>query len=247
MERRADALGYRLEPMWLRAPGMTYRRFAGVLDARGIQGLLCFGSPALEDEFPRELDHYAVVTQGLSIKSPMHRVVSHVYNDMWRALAKAYELGYRRPGLVIGRYEETRSGHAYVCVYLGWCQLVLKSTSVPVLELDGVEEKPLLQWIDRHEPDVIIFVHHYNRLPEFSQVLKANRLRAPHDFGVIAISQTLENTAFSGLQENQNLIGGWSVELVVSRIMNRDFGLPAHPRIEMVERQWVPGSTLRKA
>lgn len=43
MTERADALGYRLEPLWLRAPGMTYRRFRSILDARGIEGLMCFG------------------------------------------------------------------------------------------------------------------------------------------------------------------------------------------------------------
>ena len=48
MKRRAGELGYRLEPLWLRAPGMTYRREKGILDARGIEGLLCFGSPDLE-------------------------------------------------------------------------------------------------------------------------------------------------------------------------------------------------------
>lgn len=246
MARRADALGYRIEPLWLRAPGMTHRRFCGILDARGIQGLLCFGSPNLDEELPAEFDHYAIVTQGLSIKTPLHRIVSHVYNDMWSALTKAYALGYRRPGLVIGRYEEMRSGHAYLCVYLGWCQLVLQAAApVPVLELDRVEEKPLMAWLTTHRPDVVIFVHHYNMLADFSRVLKANRVRTPQDVGVIAISQTLEHTEFSGLQENQNLIGAWSVELAVSRIMNRDFGLPTHPRIEMVERRWIAGKTLR--
>ena len=120
MAARAGALGYRLEPLWLRAPGMTYRRFRSILDARGIEGLLCFGSPDINEEFPPEFDHYAVV------------------------------------------------------------------------------------------------------------------------------SQILEKTPFSGLEENQGLIGAWAVELLVARIMNRDFGIPANPRIEMVERRWVNGQSLRQ-
>ena len=40
-------------------------------------------------------------------------------------------------------------------------------------------------------------------------------------------------------------VGSWAVELLVSRIMNRDFGYPSHPRIEMVEMQWIEGKTLR--
>ncbi|MGH7944790.1 MAG: LacI family transcriptional regulator [Opitutaceae bacterium] len=244
---RAEALGYRLEPLWLRAPGMTYRRFRSILDARGVEGLLCFGSPKLDEEFPVEFDHYAIVTQGLSIKTPLHRVVSHVYNDMWRVLNRVHEMGYRRPGLVIGRYEEIRSAHAYLCVYAGWSQLMSgESATIPILQLDRVEDRPLLTWLDQHRPDVVIFVHHYDLLEDFSAILRQREIRVPRDLGVAVISQTLERTAFSGLQENQHLIGAWSVELLVARIMNRDFGIPAHPRIEMVERRWIDGKSLRR-
>src|SRR5688572_21268978 len=52
MLRRARDLGYRLESLWLRAPGMTYRRFSGIVETRGIDGLLCFGSPDFNQEFP---------------------------------------------------------------------------------------------------------------------------------------------------------------------------------------------------
>ncbi len=247
MVARAEALGYRLEPFWLREPGMTLKRIRSILDARGIQGLLCFGSPGLDDEWPAELDHYAIVSQGLSIKTPLHRVVSHVYNDMWRALNKVHALGYRRPGLVIGRYEEERSAHGYLSVYFGWSHLVLGSAAtIPVLTLDRVEEQPIAQWYQQHQPDVLLFVHHYDALPSFQAILKRLHLRLPQDVGVAVISQDLASTEFSGLQENQHLIGAWAVELLVSRIMNRDFGIPSNPRIEMVERQWIDGKTLRE-
>ena len=246
MVARAEALGYRLEPIWLREPGMTHRRIRTILDARGIQGLLCFGSREFADEWPAELDRYAIVTQGLSIKTPLHRVVSHDYHDLWRALDKVHALGYRRPGLVLGRYEEVRSAHAYLSVYLGWSHLVLGSpAAIPVLQLDRVEEPPLASWLAQHRPDVLLFVHHYDALPSFQAILKRQRLRVPQDLGVAVISQNLAGTEFSGLQENQHLIGAWAVELLVARIMNRDFGIPANPRTEMVEREWIDGRTLR--
>lgn len=248
MTRRAEALGYRLEPLWMRAPGMTYRRFRRILQARGIQGLLCFGSPNLQDEMPPELDDYAIVTQGLSIKTPLHRVTSHAYNDMWRVLKNVRALGYRRPGLVLGDYEGQRSAHAYLCVYLGWCQLELGGEPpIPVLRLKHVEEAPLLGWIHTHRPDVLILAHHYNALGDFEGALRRGGLRVPEDLGVAAVTQVLEGTRFSGLQGNQHLVGAWAVELLVSRIMNQDFGYPSHPRIEMVEMQWIDGKTLRSA
>src|SRR6185369_5382985 len=120
MERRANGLGYRLEPLWLRAPGMTHRRFGEILATRGLEGLLCFGSPDPEQEFPAELAvGRAIVTVGLSIRTPLHRVTSHFWHDTFNALERVHALGYRRPGLVLGRYEEARTGHAHTSAYLG--------------------------------------------------------------------------------------------------------------------------------
>jgi DNA-binding LacI/PurR family transcriptional regulator len=246
MTERADALGYRLEPLWLKAAGMTPARFRQILDARGIQGLLCFGSPDLDEEMPAELGHYAIVTQGVSIKTPLHRVASHAYNDMWRVLRKVRDLGYRRPGVVIGSYEGARSAHAYLCVYLGWCHLVLGAPPpIPVLQLDRVEEAPLMRWLDQYRPDVMIFAHHYNALPDLDRLLRKHRIRTPDDLGVAAVTQILDGTRFSGLQANAHLVGACAVELLVSRIINSDFGPPAQPRIEMVEMEWIDGETLR--
>ncbi len=247
MSTRADELGYRIEPIWIRAPGMTYRRIRSILDARGIQGLISFGSPNLAEEFPRELDHYAIVTQGMSIATPLHRVTSHFYSDLTHALDRLRDLGYRRPGLVLGTYEELRSAHAYSSAYFGWCEHVYGTPAlVPVLRLENVEEAPFLTWLHTHRPDAIVFVHLYNRIAEMSTVLRRHGIRVPQDLGVAVVSHILEGTDYAGMQQNQKVMGTWAIELLVSRLMNQDFGIPLNPRIEMVESQWLDGKTLRQ-
>ena len=246
MQQRASELGYRLEPLWLRAPGMTYRRFRAILETRGMEGLLCFGSPDFEQDFPTELGKCAIVTVGLSIRTPLHRVTSHFYNDTITVLNRVHELGYRRPGLVVGRYEAARSGHAHTAAYLGWCEHMLgPGRALPVHLMDGVEEKPLLNWLAGQEPDVLVFVHLYDMLPELHALLRRERIRVPGQLGVAVLSQLLEGSHFSGLQQNQPLMGAWAVELLAARIANRDFGIPANPRIEMVESRWIDNGSLR--
>jgi DNA-binding LacI/PurR family transcriptional regulator len=248
MEARAHQIGYRLEPVWLRAPGMTRRRFGGILDTRGIQGLLCFGSPRLDDEFPEELDHYAIVTVGLSIRTPLHRVTSHFYNDTITALDRLRSLGYQRPGLVIGRYEDIRTSHIHVAAYLGWCDRNLgPGRALPVLDVEKVEEDRLMTWLRNVKPDALVFVHLYDRAADLRKVLDRNMVRVPGDVGVAVLSHFLEGTGLSGMQQNQRLMGAWSVELLAARIANNDVGFPAAPRIEMVESTWVDGGTLRRA
>ena len=246
MTRRARDLGFRLEPLWLRAPGMTYRRFRSILEARSIEGLLCFGSPDFDQEFPEELGQLAVVTLGLSIRTPLHRVTSHFYNDTVTALQRVHQLGYRRPGLVLGAYEETRSAHTHSAAYLGWCEHVLgPGRALPVLRMAAMEKPPLLHWLEAQRPDVLIFVHLPEMVVSLGAVLREKQVRVPGQLGVAVLGHQVEGTGFSGIQQNQHLMGAWAVELLAARIANRDLGVPANPRIEMVEGEWVQGETLR--
>jgi LacI family transcriptional regulator len=206
MTRRAHELGYRLEPLWLRSPGMTYRRFRSILEARGIEGLLCFGSPKFDEEFPAELGQCAIVTVGLSIRTPLHRVISDSFSDTVTALDRLHRLGYRRPGLVISNYEEMRGAHKHTAAYLGWCEHRLAPVAaLPILRLEQIEPVLLLAWLRQERPDALVFVHQGDVLEKLHSLLRKNRVQVPADLGVLAISPTLAGTDFAGLQENQLL------------------------------------------
>jgi LacI family transcriptional regulator len=247
MTRRATVLGYRLEPMWLRAPGMTPRRFKSILETRRIEGLLCLGSAEVDESLPDEFQHYAIVTQGVSIRTSLHRVISNAYADTLNVLNRLRDLGYRRPGLVLSDYEHERDSHAHLSAYLGWCHEHFgPNDALPVLTDAGMKEDKLLPWIRRCRPDAIICVHRQECVRDLCETLRRNKLSVPADIGVAAVSQVLDDPALSGLAENQHLIGAWAVELLVARIMNRDLGIPARPRVEMVDGVWREGKTLRR-
>jgi LacI family transcriptional regulator len=247
MQRRARELGYHLEPLWLRAPGMTYRRISSIIETRGIDGLLCFGSPDFNQEYPIELGGHAVVTIGLSIQTPLHRVTSHFYNDTLHVLNRVHALGYKRPGLVLGTHEDTRSAYAHSGAYLGWCEHVLGNrAALPVLMLREVEEPALMQWLAENRPDVIVFVHLPGMITRFRAVLKRMRISIPKNLGVVVLSHEVEGSGFCGLQQNQRLMGSWAVELLAARIANQDLGIPVNPRTEMVESEWINGDSLQK-
>jgi|GEM_PF-2549518 len=40
-------------------------------------------------------------------------------------------------------------------------------------------------------------------------------------------------------------MSAWAVELLAARIANRDFGIPTPPRVEMVESEWIEGTSLQ--
>jgi LacI family transcriptional regulator len=247
MQTRAKALGYRLESFWPQAPGMTLRRLRSILDARGIQGLLCFGSSDFEARFPEELDCYAIVTIGLSIQTPLHRIISHFYADTTHTLNKLCELGYRRPGLVVRRDEEIRCNHTYTGAYLAWCDYILGAAgTVPVLRLENTDLRPMRDWLDRFRPDALVVVHLHDQLKEIETVLRDRALKVPDNIGVAVVSTVLDGTHYSGVAPHRFLMGTRAVDLLVNRIENRDFGFPTNPRIEMVEGHWVDGFSLRR-
>ncbi len=246
MQTRGEALGYRLESLGLKAPGMSMKRFRSILDVRGIQGLLCFGSPNFEEQFPEELDHFAIVTIGMSISTPLHRVTSHFFSDLYKTLNRLYRMGYRRPGLLLDEYENGRTAHAYPSAYLGWCEHFLGNSSLmPIMRTSNGVGDETMDWVRTNRPDVIVCVHGCDEIEKLQRMLNDNGIRIPDDIGIAAISQLLDGSRLSGMQQNQGLIGEWAVELLASRIMNQDFGLPEKPRIESVEGEWIEGQTLR--
>jgi LacI family transcriptional regulator len=248
MTRRATELGYRLDPLWLTAPGLSLRRFREILQARSIEGLLCFGSPDVAQVFPRELNDHAIVTVGFSIRTNLHRVTSRPFNDTLNAFNRLRELGYQRPGLVLSSYEDARTYHSHSAAYLGWCEDHRGlDQALPILRLDDVVAPPFLQWRQAHRPDCLVFVHSPSAIRKLRDILDQHHIRTPQDIGIAVQTHTVEGSGFAGLQQNLHLMGAWAVELLAARIANRDFGIPTTPRVEMVESEWVDGDSLRPA
>jgi LacI family transcriptional regulator len=246
MQARAEQLGYRVEPFWLRAPHMSVRRFKGVLAARGIEGLLCLGSPNFDEDYPAELSQTAVVTVGLSIRTRLHRVINDAAKDTMGAMTQLHALGYRRIGLVLGSYEDLRSDHAHSSAYLGWCEYHLGlNHALPILRINQVDPPTLLEWVRLQRPDAIVVVHGFDQLQKVKGALVENRFRVPADIGLAAISPIVKGSTLAGMEESPSLMGRLAVEMLVSRIANRDLGIPTFNRIEMVYGGWVDGGSVR--
>ena len=172
---------------------------------------------------------------------------STLINDTLHALNRVHALGYRRPGLVLGTHEDTRSAYAHAAAYLGWCEHTLgERAALPILRLREVEEPDLTEWLARNRPDVVVFVHLPEMIARFRAVLKRLQVNVPKSLGVVVLSHQVEGTGFAGLQQNQRLMGSWAVELLAARIANRDLGIPVNPRTEMVESEWINGDSLKK-
>lgn len=244
-QRRAAEVGYRLERFWLRAPGMTPRRLRGILEARGIAGIFCLGGADVEEAFPRELDRFAIVTHGLTVAAPIHRVASHHHADAKVLIDQLALRGYRRPGLVIHPDWERRTGHIYAASLLFYQAQTDGQITVPVLHLDGWDESALRQWQRKHQPDVFVINQPTAFYVDLEDYFRREGIRLPRDLGVATLGVRTGPARYAGMGQDHQLIGRCCVDMLMGRIGQRDFGLSSQPKTEFVEGRWHEGRTIR--
>jgi DNA-binding LacI/PurR family transcriptional regulator len=244
--QRAAELGYRIEPFWVREPGLRPERLAAIMEARGIAGLLSLGALELEDEIPAPLQKFTIVTSGTSIHTRVHRVVSHFSQNANRLLMTLKERGYRRPGAILQQFQDGRNLHQIAGIYLYFTKYVFGDLDVPIFyATDEPELSSVDRWFRYYQPDVIIYGEYRRYGPVIEKYLKDRGLRVPRDVGLALIDSSTHPENMSGVRPNMEQCGKSTVELLVSVLQQRQYGLPANPTVISVEGNWVEGKTIR--
>jgi DNA-binding LacI/PurR family transcriptional regulator len=242
---RAALRGYKLENFWLKAPRMTPRRLAAILEARGIHGLFCLGSFDPDEVFPTALQRFAVVTQGASIPGRMHRVVSHFAADARSVFAEIARRGYRRPGMAILRSGDRRTDYLYSATFLGEQERSGRTPTVPILRAETWNEADFHTWFTTHRPDVVIIHQYAAYLAEIERYLARRKLSVPRDVGLALLDKNPDTSCYAGMCQRPERIGAAAVDLLLSRLLLRDFAAPEFPKVELVVGTWNEGKSLR--
>lgn len=244
---RAAAHGYKLEDFWLKRPGLTPVRLRAILEARGVRGLLCLGSLDPEEHFPAALGKFAVVTHAASIPDRLHRVMSHFTADARLLFEQLLRRGYRRPGLVILISGDRRTDHLYSAAFLSHQERKFAVAPIPILRAETWNEVEFRRWFEAHQPDVVILHQYEDYLAAMMAWLARTRRRVPRDVGVALLDKIPERARFSGICQDPAAMGAVATEMLLGRVLLRDFGPSQLPKVELVEGQWNEGRTLREA
>lgn len=247
MVKRAAELGYRIEPFWVRNPAMSCRRLSGIIEARGIQGLLSLGASELEDEMPAELQHFVIVTLGFSISTGLHRIVSHFAHNTALLLTQLKAAGYRRPGIVLQQYQDGRNAHIVAGMYLYFSQYVFGTLDLPIFYTSAtLEQTALDQWFRAHRPDMVICVEYNGHYRAMENYLKKRRLAVPQDVGLALLEAAVHPEGISGVRQNYEQMAISAVDMLVSRLQLGEVEMPSVAKVECVEGDWTEGATLRR-
>jgi LacI family transcriptional regulator len=243
--RRAADCGYRLEEFWAKAPGMTDERLGEIIRHRGIDGLIVAPLPApqlLFQDLPWE--HFSAVEIGYSLIRPeLDRVCNHQYQSMLLLARRLYECGYRRVGLALDAVQDERVFHHWRAGHLAahslWGPGDARALTFLATEWNRAA---FARWFAQARPDAIITIG-----PFVEEWLGKLGRRIPDDVGVANVDLR-PGAAATGIDQNAAMVGAAAVDLVVSLVNQNRRGVPAVPRVTLVQGTFVEGrTTLRPA
>lgn len=244
LQQRCAELGYSLDEFWLADPGMSPARLKQTLRARNIRGVVVAGVLA-HRELPPGLDNLwedlACVVVGIRPERPaMHFACNDQYSTAMHAAWEIGRLGYRRPALIIDPVIEENIDHRFTAGFAAGWRAVDASAGIPYLPYERDGENAFPGWLRKEEPDVIVCTH-----PEVKDWITRMGWRVPADIGLAHLDLTPEIEGWSGMNQNNQAVGTFAIDLVVGQLHRNETGVPAHPKCMMTESHWVPGSTLR--
>lgn len=242
-EKRALEMGYRLEPFWLKEPGLTARRASQILLARGAQGIIVAPLPAAQGELHLDWEHFSAVTLGYSLRHPqLHVVMNHQSRNMKQTVRRLHDMGYRRIGLALPSANNDRVDQNYLSGYL-IAQRETEGQRLEPLLADVFDEAAFQAWFQQEKPDAIILSPAW--IERVTGWLKKGGHQVPRHIGLAAASIPDGRTDVSGVDENPELIGSMAADALIGMILRQERGVPERPWSLLAEGAWSHGETTR--
>ncbi|MDF3057090.1 MAG: LacI family transcriptional regulator [Rariglobus sp.] len=240
---RAGQLGYVLEPVWVREPGINSDNFARMLQHRGIHGLIIPGliSPTnLFTTFEWGSFSSVALSSGLA-GSPLHRVAFNYNRAVPMALHRLFEMGYRRIGVIVSTAYDKKVNHGWLYpLYYEqkqpWGRQWIKSCIFS--GTDASDRRRVRAWIEKERPDVI--------LGEYLawHVIHEMGWTIPSDVAFATFDWSDEHLEVGGIYQGHEIIGAMAVDLLTSQLTQNERGLPLIPKLLQIEGKWRDGESV---
>lgn len=239
---RAQQMGYHLDEMWLREPGINARKLKSILLNRGIQGILIGPLPKGLGHISLDLGPFSVATVGHSLVRPkIHRAVCRHIESLRMAVHNMRHLGYRRIAMVISEMQDRRNDFNWTTAYAGYQQTLPQRDRIPIFFLDHSDDDKFAAWLEKWQPEAILS----GNLVILEKLAKSG-VSVPGDVGVAILDRAPSDEGAAGIDQQFEAVGAAAVDIIVGQINRNERGVPPTPQLIMTDGVWVPGNTLRK-
>ena len=239
---RATELGYNTEAFVVGRASLTPQRLDGILQSRGIHGVILLPVWATPDWSMLNWARYAGVYLDFYIERPaLPCVCFDHYRAIITVLTRLAALGYQRPGLFVREHQDERIQHRFSGAFLGFQNHALDVAAVPPLITPEFQQADFNAWFREHQPDVVI-----SHCTEAIGWMKACGARIPQTHGFVSLNLLYKTRPCAGLDQQPRKIGAYGAELVIAQLQRNERGMPASPTTLTIPGRWVDGPTLRR-
>lgn len=234
--RRAEALGYRLEPFTIGPQFLNYTTVQRIFTARHIRGVIV--APVSSSNLQPNLDWsgLAVVRLGYTTSHPLsHRVGGNAYRNMTHCLRALRTMGYHRIGLALSAYDSIRVEHQWRAAFADDWIHCTPSNRVPFCNLTADN---FGQWLGKAKPQVVVAVD-----STVKDRIEALHFSVPSDIAFVKVGLQPKDLGLCGIATDFERIGALAVEQLIGCIHRNEFGLPLHPQTVTIEGVWCDGAS----
>lgn len=239
---QAQLRGFRTECFYLREKGASDKTIDRLLFSRGVQGVILAAPKRNEDRtIDFRWDRYALSTVSYTWRLPkVHRVSSHHRHAVDVTFKSALDRGYQRIGICLPRQAVEGVASNWIAGYLVGQSHVPKSRRLePFLgSIYDTDSRVFLRWYKRWKPDVIISL-----LGAEKAWLDAEGISMPDELAMVCLNRPASEPSFSGINENNLMVGSIAADLVIDQLVCNKRGLPEHPTTTLVEGSWFEGTS----
>jgi LacI family transcriptional regulator len=241
IQGRAAALGFKIEVFPLSEYRGSYERLQTTLRARGIRGVL-LGFSREDSEVLFRTEGFAVA--GLSAYFPavvVDRANFHGFYNVQLALDHMWQLGYRRPALIVPDLNNRISNNLWSGAFLDWQRSLPKPDRCePFIPVDADSQAEFDTWLAVNRPDSLLVYKAPVR-----RFLSRHRLSVPEDIGLAYLYRTSDEMGrAAGIDGNLSAVGAAALDLVVEKLNANLTGSSNHPKEVLIKGTWHGGATL---
>ncbi len=239
---RAGELGFKLEEFVVDRAEMTQPRLDGILQSRGIHGVLVLPSWFAPDWSGLNWSHYAGVYTDYVIERPaLHCVCCNHYRSTLGVLTRLIERGYKRPGLFLETGRDERTQHRFSSAFRTFQETRAGIAKIPMLLTPVREREEFVAWFEKHKPDVVL--GHFTEIIDWMEGCGA---KVPQTHGFVSLNLLYKTRPCAGLDQQPRELGARAAELLIAQLQRNELGVPSWPTTTTVPARWVEGPTVRK-
>ncbi len=240
--QRANELGYQIETVWAKEPGITQTRLSKILYTRNIRGVILAPLVRPSGHVSLHWQYFASVAISQTVVKPDLNRASHShYQGMLLTVRQLRHLGYQRIGLAMLTDSDVRVNHGWLAAYLIHFHGLPTERRMEPLLTPAWDAKQFKGWLDKYRPDVVI-----SNSSDPYLMLQEMKYRVPQDIGYACVDLPTETTPWSGIDQRPRDVGAAAVDLLVGQLQANTFGLPEIARSVLMEGQWRNGTTTQR-